>query len=125
LPKFWRKWSRSLLFCDGVFLGTIVGVVHVIIGGSMIISQVMVQVVTLPVSIFSWESVISRSKSSSSPVISCKPHVSCKIVPDISTTVHVTISVVPLREKWVPMVVLENDFRSYKRFLAAAGLIMR
>ncbi|MEI6773605.1 MAG: hypothetical protein WCL18_01975 [bacterium] len=123
-----------MFFGGGVFLGTItvVGgetimvVVQESIGESSSASpDIVVHDMSFPVSRFSCESVISRSKSSSSPVISCKPQVSCKIVPVISITVQVTRSVVPLREKCVPIVLLENDFKSYKRFFAAAGLIMR
>ena len=74
---------------------------------------------------FSSVSSISLSRSSSSPVISWKNQVSSTIVPVISRTVHVVSKDLLFKEKLVPMVVLENDLRSYNNAFAAVGLIKR
>lgn len=86
---------------------------------------IIVQVLVNQVVVRSWESSISVNKSSSSPVISCKPQASSITIPVRSTTIQVSIMVSPLREKWVCMVVFENDLRSYISCLAAVGLIKR
>ena len=70
-----------------------------------------------------WGSEESLSKRTSSPLSSCKNHVS--IVPVASRTTQVAISVSPLREKWVHMLSLESVLRSNKSDWAAFGLIKR
>ena len=89
------------------------------------IVHVVFPVIYIPVSTISWGSSVSVSKNSSSPVSSCSPQVSGKIVPVALSTTHETRSVCQLREKCVPTVVLEKDLRSNKSFLAAKGLIKR
>lgn len=73
----------------------------------------------------SWGSEESLSKRTSSPLNSCKNHVSCTTVPVVSRTTQVTRSVSPLKEKWVHIVSLENVLRSNKSDWAACGLIKR
>ena len=122
MPNFWRKRSKSRLLDEVVdfFFGS-VGVCKGTTGGALVVTSEPVEsahvetsvthVVVVPVAKSSRRS-SSRSKSSSSPVSSCKAQVSSKKMPVISRTTHVSSSISPLREKWVPMLVLENDFKS-------------
>ena len=95
-----------------------------ITGGVGVTVEVRTEMVHVSVKL-SWGSSASLSKSSSSPLNSCKTHVWSTTTPVVSRICHVRTSISPLREKCVPIVVLENDFKSYKSSLAAVGLIKR
>lgn len=73
----------------------------------------------------SWDNSVSVSKSSSSPVISTRDHVSSGSVPEASRTSQVATITSPLREKRVPIVSLENVLISSQSWFAAFGLIKR
>ena len=131
-PNFLRKALRSLVSfeeLDEVVL-VVVGVVFTVVGvgvgtGVGVGATTAVATEGVHVSVkLSWVSSASLSNNCSSPLISWRNHVSSKTVPVILRTTQVSI-ISPLREKWVPILSLENVLRSNKSSLAAVGLIKR
>lgn len=135
-----RSWAESQLYVFGGIIDHVVELVQVeyiqvefvqvefiqveFIQVEFVPVIIMVSVVETIISALSWKNVSSLSKSCSSSVNSCKTPVS-NISPVTTTFSSQETIVCPVREKWVPILSLENDFISYNKFLAPWGLIKR